>query len=581
MELAPALDVAAPAARAAVPAMVVGVGLDAGGRERLGDGGVAAAVLAQPVDDRARSPTGRRSAGQCERAQVRPVGDLDVADRGDGTRRVDGLHDRAIVAGREARAPYDARMTAGWVEVGERVFVRRYAFFDQNIVAVLGRDEALVLDTRTTHAQAREILDDLRELGSPRRRDRRQHPRPLRPRVRQPGVPPRPDLGPRAVRGDAPAFGRADARCGRRRGARHPRTDLAEVVIDPPDRTFREQATICLDDGREVSLRYLGRGHTDNDVVLRVDGADVLCAGDLVENGATPYFGDGYPMDWPATAEALLALVGPSTVVVPGHGDHAGRAFVESQLAGFRAVADAARRVARGRGDGRRRPAAGPLPGRRGARAGRAGGRAAPRRARRRRPGQPVGLGRVRATRTTQRPRAWPSTIASSAGSRVSRSTSVIPSSMPRGSRSSDRRAQSARRGPIARFALSMPEQRDAAQDEREHRRVELGARRVARSTRPPPRAGASAARRAASPPRPCRPRPPSAPTRAAGRARMTSSRVRNPVAPRSRRRSISSGLPVAAQTSWPRAARIAMAVEPTPPAAPVTSTGPSPALSP
>src|SRR5215203_1273374 len=58
-------------------------------------------------------------------------------------------------------------MTTGWVEVGERVFVRRYEFFDQNIVVVLGRDEALVLDTRSTHAQAREILDDLRALGSP------------------------------------------------------------------------------------------------------------------------------------------------------------------------------------------------------------------------------------------------------------------------------------------------------------------------------------------------------------------------------------------------------------------------------
>jgi glyoxylase-like metal-dependent hydrolase (beta-lactamase superfamily II) len=71
----------------------------------------------------------------------------------------------------------------------------------------------------------------------------------------------------------------------------------------------------------------------------------VLCAGDLLENGATPSYSDGYPMDWPATAEALLALVGPATVVVPGHGDPGGRAFVESQLAGFRAVADAARRV--------------------------------------------------------------------------------------------------------------------------------------------------------------------------------------------------------------------------------------------
>ena len=35
--------------------------------------------------------------------------------------------------------------------------------------------------------------------------------------------------------------------------------------------------------------------------------------------------------------------------------------------------------------------------------------------------------------------------------------------------------------------------------------------------------------------------------------------------------------MPVAAQTSWPRAARMATAVEPTPPDAPVTSTGPSP----
>jgi hypothetical protein len=44
-------------------------------------------------------------------------------------------------------------------------------------------------------------------------------------------------------------------------------------------------------------------------------------------------------MDWPATAEGLLAMTGPSTVVVPGHGDPAGRAFVEEQLAGFRAIA--------------------------------------------------------------------------------------------------------------------------------------------------------------------------------------------------------------------------------------------------
>jgi glyoxylase-like metal-dependent hydrolase (beta-lactamase superfamily II) len=235
-------------------------------------------------------------------------------------------------------------MTVGWVEVGERVFVRRYAFYDQNIVAVLGRDEALVLDTRTTHAQARETLDDLRELGSHVVgivvNSHGHYDHAFGNRVFRPA----PIWGHERCAAMLTAFGermRAAA------AAEVPdiREDLAAVVIDPPDRTFLEQASICLDDGREVSLRYLGRGHTDNDVVLHVEGADVLCAGDLVENGATPYFGDGYPMDWPATAEALLALVGPSTVVVPGHGDHAGLGFVESQLAGFRAVADAGRRV--------------------------------------------------------------------------------------------------------------------------------------------------------------------------------------------------------------------------------------------
>ena len=70
--------------------------------------------------------------------------------------------------------------------------------------------------------------------------------------------------------------------------------------------------------GREIRLAYLGRGHTDNDIVVSIPDADVLCAGDLLENGAPPCFGDGYPMDWPATAEGILAMTGERTVVSPG-----------------------------------------------------------------------------------------------------------------------------------------------------------------------------------------------------------------------------------------------------------------------
>ena len=122
--------------------------------------------------------------------------------------------------------------------------------------------------------------------------------------------------------------------------------DLREVVIDPPDRTFAETATVEVG-GRAVELRYLGRGHTDHDIVVSVAGVGVLWAGDLLEGGAVPFFGDGYPLDWPATAATLADLVGDG-VVVPGHGDHAGRAFADSQAASFAALADLARRVLAG-----------------------------------------------------------------------------------------------------------------------------------------------------------------------------------------------------------------------------------------
>ena len=72
-------------------------------------------------------------------------------------------------------------------------------------------------------------------------------------------------------------------------------------------------------------------------------GADVLFAGDLIEQGNVPFFGDGYPLDWVATAGAVVPLV--SGVVVPGHGDHAGRAFAASQAASFAALVELARRV--------------------------------------------------------------------------------------------------------------------------------------------------------------------------------------------------------------------------------------------
>jgi hypothetical protein len=69
--------------------------------------------------------------------------------------------------------------------------------------------------------------------------------------------------------------------------------------------------------------------------VVVPDAATVI-AGDLVEESGPPGFGDSWPLDWPATAAALLevvaGLVGTVTVV-PGHGAPVGEAFLAAQHA--------------------------------------------------------------------------------------------------------------------------------------------------------------------------------------------------------------------------------------------------------
>jgi Zn-dependent hydrolases, including glyoxylases len=230
---------------------------------------------------------------------------------------------------------------SSWTEIGDRVFVRRYAFYNQNIGAVLGDGAALVIDTRSSHVQGREILADLRELTS----------FPVTVVVDTHGhfdhafgnhvFRPAPIWG----HADCPAFmTRTGEQARSTMAVEHPdlAVELAEVVIDPPEHVFTDRATIEVG-GRVVELRFLGRAHTDHDIVVSVPGADVVFAGDLVEGGAVPYFGDGYPLDWPATAEALAGLV--TGTVVPGHGDHAGRSFAAAQAAAFTQLVELARRI--------------------------------------------------------------------------------------------------------------------------------------------------------------------------------------------------------------------------------------------
>jgi glyoxylase-like metal-dependent hydrolase (beta-lactamase superfamily II) len=235
-------------------------------------------------------------------------------------------------------------VTSVWREVGDRVWVRRYESLDQTIGVVGGTLGLVVVDTRASHRLADELRDELRQL-----------PGDVAAVVNTHGhwdhvfgnarFAPTPIWG--HVRCASMITERGEEQRQRLLGAYPAETaeQFREVELTPPTELVADDATLDLGD-RQVELRYLGRGHTDNDIVVRVPDAAVLFAGDLLENAPAPGFGDSYPIAWAATGAALLGLV--DGVVVPGHGDPFGRPFAERQVAELGSLAALARDAASG-----------------------------------------------------------------------------------------------------------------------------------------------------------------------------------------------------------------------------------------
>lgn len=230
-----------------------------------------------------------------------------------------------------------------WTEVAERVYVRRHRSMDLNVTLVVGEGACLVVDTRETGVAGRELAGAVRAVTP--------HPWVVvnthfhfdhsfgNAAFRPAGV-----WGHRRCAEALRTTGELmrDTVAGRYRAAGQEATaaELAATPVDPPDELVDDVATLTVG-GRPVHLRYLGRGHTDNDLVVLVPDAHLVLAGDLVEEGAPPQFGDGFPLDWPGTLDALLELVdGP---VVPGHGAVVDRAYVAAQRAELARVGEVAR----------------------------------------------------------------------------------------------------------------------------------------------------------------------------------------------------------------------------------------------
>jgi glyoxylase-like metal-dependent hydrolase (beta-lactamase superfamily II) len=84
-----------------------------------------------------------------------------------------------------------------------------------------------------------------------------------------------------------------------------------------PTITFSGKMTLWIGQ-LEVQLLQLGRGHTKGDTVVWLPEERTLLSGDLVEFDATPYCGDAYFKDWPATLDNIAKL--KPKALVPGRG---------------------------------------------------------------------------------------------------------------------------------------------------------------------------------------------------------------------------------------------------------------------
>jgi glyoxylase-like metal-dependent hydrolase (beta-lactamase superfamily II) len=82
--------------------------------------------------------------------------------------------------------------------------------------------------------------------------------------------------------------------------------ELQNVNITLPTITF--DSTLSLEGQRCVEMHYLGRGHTDGDVVLLLPQERVLMAGDLFLGPHIPYAADAHPSEWVETLRKIFQL---------------------------------------------------------------------------------------------------------------------------------------------------------------------------------------------------------------------------------------------------------------------------------
>jgi glyoxylase-like metal-dependent hydrolase (beta-lactamase superfamily II) len=125
-----------------------------------------------------------------------------------------------------------------------------------------------------------------------------------------------------------------------------------ETSAFAPTETVGGDASFTIGD-RELLVRHVGAGHTDNDLFVYLPGANILHTGDLLFHKTNPYIDTSAGVDingWLKSCETMLKVCDEKTVVVPGHGEVTDRAGIQEQIDYFGLIR---RTVERARGEGK------------------------------------------------------------------------------------------------------------------------------------------------------------------------------------------------------------------------------------
>ena len=188
---------------------------------------------------------------------------------------------------------------------------------DPNTGIVIGDDAVMVIDTQATPVMAQDVIRRIRAVtDKPIRYVVLSHYHAVRV-LGASGYRPEHVIASRDTYDLIVERGEADMKSEIERFPRLFRAVESVPGLTWPTIVFEKRLTLMLGTLR-VEIMQLGRGHTKGDTVVWLPDERILFSGDLVEFDATPYTGDAYLGDWPATLDAIAAL--RPQKLVPGRG---------------------------------------------------------------------------------------------------------------------------------------------------------------------------------------------------------------------------------------------------------------------